>query len=115
MNKRTKIYNDVNRENVAIATHLPLKWYSCNKANTTERRKKIKIRDCNRKYYKILHAPTEAKKSYYTSKHAKCNTIKTSNQTRHRKKIKIKLVPIAYRFCNQSAFAGVNAISGEFV
>ena len=60
MNKRTK-YNYVKRENVAITTHLPPKWYGCNKANTTERRKK-KISDCNIKYYKILHAPTEAKK-----------------------------------------------------
>ena len=34
----------------------------------------IIISDCNRKYNKILHAPTEAKKSYYTSKHAKRNT-----------------------------------------
>ena len=24
---------------------------------------KLKISDCNRKYYKILHAPTEAKKN----------------------------------------------------
>ena len=40
------------------------------------------------------------KKSLYTSKRAKMQLeIKTSNQTRHRKKNK-KLVAIAYRFSN---------------
>ena len=65
----------------------PPKWYGCNKVNTTERRKKIKISDCNRKYYKILHAPTKAKKIIlYKQTRKMQRVIKMLNQTRHRKK-----------------------------
>ena len=39
VNKRTKIYNYVKRENVAIATHLPPKWYGCNKAKPLKEEK----------------------------------------------------------------------------
>ena len=48
---------------------------------------KNKISDCNIKYYKILHAPTEAKKiTLYKQTRKMQHVIKTSNQTRHLKK-----------------------------
>ena len=48
---------------------------------------KIKISDCNRKYYRILHAPTKAKKiTLYKQTRKMQHVIKTSNQTTHLKK-----------------------------
>ena len=74
MNKRTKKYKYVKHENVANATYLPPKWYGRNEANTTERKERKKIINCNRKYDKILHALTEAKKNHYIQANAqKCN------------------------------------------
>ena len=50
-------------------------------------KEKNKNKRLQRKYYKILHAPTEAKKiTLYKQTRKMQHVIKTSNQTRHRKK-----------------------------
>ena len=90
MNKRTKIYTSV--KNAAIATtSLPTQvvMAAIRPVPLKEEKIKIKISDCNRKYNKILHAPTEAKKiTLYKQTRKMQHVIKTSNQTRHRKKNK---------------------------
>ena len=93
MNKRTKKIQYIKRKNVAIATYLPpsgmaaMRQIPLKEKKNNNNNKAIAIENTTKLY---THRQRQ-KKSHYTIKRAKMQRlIKTSNQTRHQKKNKIK-------------------------